>query len=246
MRPRRATILAAGQGTRLLPLTATIPKCLMQVASRSIIEHELNGLLGLGISETLILTGFQAEEIEKRLGAKFGTMTLHYARAPHFRTSNNAATLQLASDFLSQGGILVEGDVVWGRDCQQRLSSHLSTVQNGIAWMASPFETGMDGSVLVADLDRRVHSMEIVRANSALPLGHLWKSGGLLILEESAAKRLFLHLSGENPITTTKYFDIVIAEHISDFSIRILPIKADDWAEIDTIDDLHRAINVMS
>ncbi len=241
----RAAILAAGQGTRLLPLTATMPKCLLRVGSRSIIEHELNGLLELGVSEVLILTGFQADALEEQLGAQFGKMTLRYARAANFRTANNAATLQLAADFLGRGGILLEGDVVWGRNCQQRLSSCLHAASSGITWMASPFQAGQDGSVLVTAAGGQVRSMEIVRPGSTLPPGQLWKSGGLLLLDEPAAQCLFRHLDAEDPVTTAKYFDVVIAEHIADFSIRVLPIDAGDWAEIDTADDLRRAAEVM-
>jgi L-glutamine-phosphate cytidylyltransferase len=242
----RATILAAGQGSRLLPLTATTPKCLLPVAGRAIIEHELNGLAEAGVSETLILTGFQAEEIENKLGSRHGSMALHYIRAPHYRTTNNTATLQLAADFLHRGGILLEGDVIWGRSCQQRLVSRLAIAPAGITWMASPFQTGMDGSVLVTRPDDRVHSMEIVHPGSALPAGKLWKSGGLLILDEASAKTLFSHIRSEDPTSTNKYFDCVIADHISDFNIRILHIEADNWAEIDTADDLQRAGTVLT
>jgi NDP-sugar pyrophosphorylase family protein len=64
----KAMILAAGQGTRLRPLTDTMPKALVPVAQRPMIEYSLLLLRHYGIAEIVINLHHHGDQIEKRLG----------------------------------------------------------------------------------------------------------------------------------------------------------------------------------
>lgn len=68
---RRAVVLAAGRGTRMMPLTADRPKPLIPVAGRPILERILLGLRAAGIEEAIIVHGYLGAMIE----AYFGTGT---------------------------------------------------------------------------------------------------------------------------------------------------------------------------
>src|SRR6185503_12379355 len=61
----KAAILAAGKGTRMKELTNEIPKPMLKVQGRPILEHILTGLAGAGIREMFIVTGYKAETIEE-------------------------------------------------------------------------------------------------------------------------------------------------------------------------------------
>ena len=50
----KAIILAAGLGTRLRPITNTIPKCLVSIKEKPLIEHQLEKLIDAGINEFLV------------------------------------------------------------------------------------------------------------------------------------------------------------------------------------------------
>ncbi|HLD78216.1 MAG TPA: NTP transferase domain-containing protein, partial [archaeon] len=63
-----AVILAAGQSTRTLPLTATKPKPLLRVANTSILEWNLHQLAGLADSLTIVV-GYRAEQIREAVAA---------------------------------------------------------------------------------------------------------------------------------------------------------------------------------
>ena len=54
----KALLLAAGLGTRLRPLTNTIPKCLVPINGKALLEYWLENLSKVGISEFLINTHF--------------------------------------------------------------------------------------------------------------------------------------------------------------------------------------------
>jgi dTDP-glucose pyrophosphorylase len=71
----KAVILAAGKGTRMGELTTELPKPMLQVQSKPILEHILAGLLQAGIRDIFIVTGFKAEAIENYFGngKKWGT-----------------------------------------------------------------------------------------------------------------------------------------------------------------------------
>jgi dTDP-glucose pyrophosphorylase len=64
----KAVILAAGKGTRMRELTREIPKPLLRVNGRPILEHILEGILAAGIREVFIVTGFRADTIESHFG----------------------------------------------------------------------------------------------------------------------------------------------------------------------------------
>lgn len=77
----RAVVLAAGRGTRMMPLTADRPKPLIPVAGVPILERILHGLSGGGIREAVIVHGYLGEMIEAYFGSgeRVG-MRLQYCR----------------------------------------------------------------------------------------------------------------------------------------------------------------------
>ena len=62
----QAVILAAGKSTRTYPLTLTKPKPLLKVAGKTIIEHNLEQLVGL-VDEVFVVIGYKAEMIKEYL-----------------------------------------------------------------------------------------------------------------------------------------------------------------------------------
>jgi dTDP-glucose pyrophosphorylase len=64
----KAVILAAGKGTRMKALTNELPKPMLRVQGRPILEHILDGLLAAGVRDVFIVTGYRAETIEGHFG----------------------------------------------------------------------------------------------------------------------------------------------------------------------------------
>ena len=61
----RAIILAAGEGTRLRPHTLDRPKCLVELAGKSLLEHQVSSLRANGIDSITVVTGYRASMIEQ-------------------------------------------------------------------------------------------------------------------------------------------------------------------------------------
>jgi N-acetyl-alpha-D-muramate 1-phosphate uridylyltransferase len=70
MMPDTAMIMAAGKGTRMMPLTADRPKPLIEVAGTTLLDHVLDQLRDAGIGEIVVNVHYLADQIEAHLEAK--------------------------------------------------------------------------------------------------------------------------------------------------------------------------------
>lgn len=75
----KAVILAAGKGTRMKGLTDELPKPMLKVQGKPILEHIVTGLIGAGVREIFIVTGYKADLIEDYFGdgSRFGVRMLY-------------------------------------------------------------------------------------------------------------------------------------------------------------------------
>lgn len=102
-RVKRAIILAAGQGTRLKPLTNTTPKPLVIVNGKRIIDTIIEGLFENNINEIYIVVGYK-KELFYRLKEKYPSIEL--INNPYYKKSNNISSLYCARDYLEDCFIL--------------------------------------------------------------------------------------------------------------------------------------------
>lgn len=106
----RVLILAAGQGTRLRPLTNDKPKCLVPLLGKSLLERQVNTIKQCGIDDVHIATGYRSDQIEA-LG--FATST-----NSRFDSTNMVESLFSALPFIKKEGdlIIAYGDIVYEQE----------------------------------------------------------------------------------------------------------------------------------
>ena len=111
----KAIILAAGEGTRLRPYTLDRPKCLVELAGRPLLEHQMAALQAAGVDDITIVTGYRAEQI-----AEYGPPTRHN---PAYATTNMVASLMCASDVLRSGDdvLIAYSDIIYPASIIRRL-----------------------------------------------------------------------------------------------------------------------------
>ncbi len=80
-----ALILAAGRGTRLRPHTDHVPKCLVELAGKSLLARQWQALRYAGVDDIHVITGYRGSDIEA-----LGYPTVHN---PSYATTNMVATL---------------------------------------------------------------------------------------------------------------------------------------------------------
>ena len=61
---KKAIILSAGQGSRLLPLTRDVPKCMIDFNGRTLISWQIAALVANGVTDIVVVTGFRTERVE--------------------------------------------------------------------------------------------------------------------------------------------------------------------------------------
>ncbi|MFA6742733.1 MAG: phosphocholine cytidylyltransferase family protein [Candidatus Neomarinimicrobiota bacterium] len=97
----RAVILAAGAARRLAPLTDSIPKCLIKIGDKSLLENQLDALQRYGVDETLIVVGYLKEQIMEKIGSQYKTMNISYIENPNYATTNTVYSLWLAREYFA-------------------------------------------------------------------------------------------------------------------------------------------------
>ena len=119
---RRAIILAGGLGTRLRPYTTVLPKPLMPVGDRPILDLVLRQLGHYGFRDVTIATGYLAELIEAfcRDGREYGV------KLDYFRESTPLGTVGALADIsgLDDDFLVMNGDVLTDMDYGQLLADH--------------------------------------------------------------------------------------------------------------------------
>ncbi|MDB6026771.1 MAG: Nucleotidyl transferase [Verrucomicrobiales bacterium] len=112
----KAVILAAGKGTRMRELTTDVPKPMLKVHGKPILQHIIEGLMTAGIREFFIVTGYKAETIESFFGdgTKFGVKVSYGRQVVQDGTGKApelAKTFVGSDDFvLTYGDILVKAE----------------------------------------------------------------------------------------------------------------------------------------
>ena len=133
----KAVILAAGQGVRLLPITATRPKPLIKIGGKPILEHCLDALKKTGLTEALIITHYLGKAIREYFGdgQKFG-FKLDYAEQPSTLGTGNAAGI--AESYVNDDFILIYGDLLFSQDALKNLIQVFETQHPNAAMAVTP------------------------------------------------------------------------------------------------------------
>ncbi len=137
--PRRAMVLAAGNGTRMRPLTERMPKPLVQVAGKALIDHVLDRLAAAGVETAVVNVHHFADQLERHLAAR---------RNPRIVISDERAELldtgggvKRALDLLGDAPFFhVNSDTIW-----------IEGVRPNLARLAGAFDPArMDALLLLA------------------------------------------------------------------------------------------------
>jgi glucose-1-phosphate thymidylyltransferase len=107
----KAVVLAAGEGTRLRPLTEDKPKGMVEVGDKPILTHCFEQLAALGADELVVVVGYMKEAIISHYGDEFAGMPITYT---HQRDQNGLAhALLTAEEHIDDDFMLILGDNIF-------------------------------------------------------------------------------------------------------------------------------------
>jgi mannose-1-phosphate guanylyltransferase len=122
----QALILAGGEGTRLRPLTSTIPKPIVPLVDRPFIAYMIEWLHGHGVDEVILACGFMAADVRAVLGdGEAFAVRLRYVEEP--RPLGTGGALKYAEDLLDGRFLMLNGDVLTDIDLTAQLAQHERT-----------------------------------------------------------------------------------------------------------------------
>jgi len=107
----KAVVLAAGEGTRLRPLTLTRPKHLISIGGKPVIDHVLETVKAVGITEVVVVVHYLAEQIERHLGdgSRHG-LSVECVRQAQMKGTADA--IKTAESYVKEDFLLVYGDLL--------------------------------------------------------------------------------------------------------------------------------------
>jgi mannose-1-phosphate guanylyltransferase len=122
----QALILAGGEGTRLRPLTSTIPKPVVPLVDRPFISYMLEWLRGHGVDDVILGCGFMADGVRTVLGdgSSLG-IRLRYLEEP--KPLGTGGALKFAEELLQDRFFMLNGDVLTDIDLTAQLEQHERT-----------------------------------------------------------------------------------------------------------------------
>ena len=153
----KAAILAGGAGTRLYPITAYVPKALIPLGSRYVIEYIIDYLKHHGINEIVLLISRNEYELLRNHlgdGARYG-VKIEYSVAERIGT---AGALGAAADLLSDRFVVYYGDVLTDMDLQKMMQLHLT--KKAVCTLALSTTVPVEYGVARVDADGRVTFFE--------------------------------------------------------------------------------------
>src|ERR1039458_521528 len=122
----KAVLLAAGEGVRLMPITATRPKDLIKVGGKPILQFCLEAVKKAGTDEAVIVTHYMGESIPSYFGdgAKLA-LKLSYVEQKTVLGTGNAA--EAAEPYVDGDFVLIYGDLLFGQDAVKDVLSQFKS-----------------------------------------------------------------------------------------------------------------------
>jgi mannose-1-phosphate guanylyltransferase / phosphomannomutase len=123
----KAVVMAGGEGTRLRPLTYNLPKPMVPVANRALMEHVLGLLRAHGFTDIVVTVGFQANAVQTYFGkgSEFGARVTYCNEETPLGTAGSVRNaLRPVRDTLDDAFLVISGDVLTDIDLGALVGFH--------------------------------------------------------------------------------------------------------------------------
>jgi choline kinase len=244
----RAIILAAGQGTRLRPLTNDRPKVMVELEEKSILERQVELFRNLGITDITVVTGYFSESVKCKY-------PIRIIKNEKYQSTNMVYSLFCAKMWLEGDVIISYGDIIYDRSVLEAvlLNDHDISVATDLEW--EPYykarfnDAYLDAESLVFD-DK--HHIASIGKEGPSRLEVMAQYIGLIKLSSRGSKdfqRILDQMAINNPLIGWGRFfrNAYMTDFLQEFVysggvISAVPIRR-GWYEIDTLQDYNLAVS---
>ncbi|MCW3069396.1 MAG: NDP-sugar synthase [Solirubrobacterales bacterium] len=177
----QAVILVGGEGTRLRPLTSTLPKPVVPLVDRPFIAFMLEWLRAHGVDDVIMSCGFLATAVRDVLGDGSGLgIRLRFVEEPDPR--GTAGALKLAEPMLDERFLMLNGDVLTDIDLTRQIAQHEATGATATLALVPVADPSAYGLVILEE-DRSVRDFVEKPSSKELPSNLI--SAGAYVLERT-------------------------------------------------------------
>jgi UDP-N-acetylglucosamine diphosphorylase / glucose-1-phosphate thymidylyltransferase / UDP-N-acetylgalactosamine diphosphorylase / glucosamine-1-phosphate N-acetyltransferase / galactosamine-1-phosphate N-acetyltransferase len=223
----QCVILAAGKGTRLRPLTDNLPKPLVQVAGKTLLDH-IVGSLPTAIDELIIVTGYLEEQIKAHCGTEFHGRKVVYITQTEQKGTAHA--LWLCKDLLKGRFLFMFADDLHGPQDIARVTSYTR------AMLTLTTDTPEKFGIVVRHPDGTLAEMIEKPEHPPSNLA----STGVMVLDDNIFKYdpYAIETKGEYYLTD------VLREYAKDYPIAV--VEQHLWIPIGYPEDIQKAEAILS
>lgn len=222
-----AILMAAGLGSRMLPLTEKIPKPLINVNGIPMIETMIEGLQKCGIQEFYIVIGYLAEQFEV-LDSKYDN--IHLVKNEDYYKINNISSIYAVRDILGTADCFICESDIFVRD-----SAIFNLKPEQSCYFGKWVEGYSDDWVFDIDENGQVTGIHKKGTNK-------YNMTGVCFLKKSDSKILKVAIEEMygKPGYETMFWDEVLDKNLSRISMKIREVQDNQLIEIDTVEELQQ------
>lgn len=239
----RVVILAAGQGKRLLPLTAEVPKALLDIGGKSLIARQIEAFAGSGVTDFTVVTGYASDRMENALKAIAKARNVRIATVynPFYAVADNLASCWMARHVMHGEFIQVNGDNVFQGDLVKRL----------LAAPAAPASVAINRkeSYDADDMKVMLDGGRLTEIGKTLPADTVDAEAiGFYVFRKDGAKAYVetLEKSMREPQGLKQWFPSAVGSLAKTIPVATIPINGIRWCEVDFPADLQHARHLVA
>lgn len=232
----KAIILSAGQGSRLLPMTAGRPKCMLPIQGRPLIEWQLEALESCGVTDITVVTGFGAAQVEDWLGKRRGLARISFCFNPFFELADNLMSCWLVRGAMTEDFVLLNGDTLFEAPVLERL---LASPPRPVT-LATDEKRTYDADDMKVQLD----GTRLLRVGKNLPLDETdGESIGVMLFRGKGPElfRTALEQAARQPAALGQWYLSIVGKIAESGQVWTQQISGLNWSEVDYPLDLLRA-----
>ena len=220
---KRAIMIAAGFGSRLVPITLNTPKPLIRVHGKRIIESALDALVEIGIEEIYIVRGYLGKQFDELL---YKYPTIKFIENNKYNEANNISSVIMAKDYLKNAYIIESDLMVYNKKL-------IKKYQYSSNYLGIPVEETHDWCIYTTN-NNIIKRVAIGGKDCYQMVGiSYWTAED----GEKLAKDLIEVFNA--PGGKERYWDQVPLEYcIDNYKINVRSCKQEDIVEIDTFNEL--------
>jgi UDP-N-acetylglucosamine diphosphorylase / glucose-1-phosphate thymidylyltransferase / UDP-N-acetylgalactosamine diphosphorylase / glucosamine-1-phosphate N-acetyltransferase / galactosamine-1-phosphate N-acetyltransferase len=234
----KAVLLAAGEGVRLLPITATRPKHLIKIAGKPILQFCLEAAKNAEISEVIIVTHYMGDAIKAYFGdgEKLG-LKISYVEQKAVLGTGNAASV--AEPFVDDDFVLIYGDLLFGQDAVKNVLQVYKRGETAAVMGVVPVDKPENYGII--EMDEQKHVICIVEKPAAGKAPSTLANAGIYVFSHE----VFDKLKQTKPSVRREWELTDAVTFLAQEGKTILPseLSKDDWFDVGRPWDLLDANN---